>query len=299
MIETPIKQNNWQSVVVSIIAVLAIAGSVYLWIQLDQSQQLITQHEETQADLKEQLTQLSEQLSDTEADNEELREDLEAAENRNQEFEERIEELGATVGDIARYTSVDPELLKKYSRVFFLSENYIPSDLARIDRDYVYDRDVEQFHERAYPFLEEMIEDAEDSDVELKIISAFRSFQEQNSINDRYTITYGAGTANQFSAEQGYSEHQLGTTVDFTTPELGANFESFASTVAYEWLLDNAHDYGFVLSYPEGNAYYIFEPWHWRFVGVDLAQDLEDEGDQFYDWEQRKIDEYRGELFEN
>ncbi|MEX2369235.1 MAG: D-alanyl-D-alanine carboxypeptidase family protein [Candidatus Paceibacterota bacterium] len=299
MIETLNEQNNWQSIVVSIIAVLAIAGSVYLWIQLDQSQQQITQYEETQVDLQEQLTQLREQLSATEADNEELREDLEVAENRNEEFEERIEELGATVGDIARYTSVDPELLKKYSRVFFLSENYVPSDLARIDRDYVYNRDVEQFHEHAYPFLEDMIEDAENDDIELKVISAFRSFQEQNSINNSYTITYGAGTANQFSAEQGYSEHQLGTTADFTTPELAANFEDFASTAAYEWLLDNAHDYGFVLSYPEGNAYYIFEPWHWRFVGVELAQEIEDDGDHFYDWEQRDIDEYRGKLFEN
>jgi D-alanyl-D-alanine carboxypeptidase len=283
----------------SVIVLLAITGGIYLWTQLDESQKQITQYEENQTQLKEQLAQLREQLFATEADNEELREDLEEAENRNEEFEERIEDLGETVGEISRYTSVDPELLKKYSRVFFLSDNYTPSDLTQVDRDYTFERDVEQFHERAYSFLENMLEDAEDDDVDLKIISAYRSFGKQRNLNDSYSVTYGAGTANQFSAEQGYSEHQLGTTVDFTTPEPGANFEIFNTTEAYGWLLDNAHKYGFILSYPEGNSYYVYEPWHWRFVGVNLAEDLEDEDDNFYDWDQRDIDKYRGEVFED
>ena len=109
-------------------------------------------------------------------------------------------------------------------------------------------------------------------------------------------VTYGSG-ANQFSADQGFSEHQLGTTIDFTTPELGANFDNFKSSSAYDWLLSNAYKYGFVISYPEGNNYYQFEPWHWRFVGKGLAKRLYEDGEYFYDLDQRTIDSYLINIF--
>ena len=110
-------------------------------------------------------------------------------------------------------------------------------------------------------------------------------------------MTFGSG-ANKFSAEQGYSEHQLGTTIDFTTPALGASFSAFDTTSAYEWLQGNAHRFGFVLSYPKGNAYYIYEPWHWRFVGVELATKLHTEGKRFYDMDQREINDYLSKIFD-
>ena len=67
------------------------------------------------------------------------------------------------------------------------------------------------------------------------IISGFRSFNEQSNLKDNYKVVYGTG-ANKFSADQGYSEHQLGTTVDFTSTDLGAGFNSFAKSKEYEWL---------------------------------------------------------------
>ena len=111
-------------------------------------------------------------------------------------------------------------------------------------------------------------------------------------------ITYGPGTANQFSADQGCSEHQLGTSVDFTTLDAGAVFSKFRTDPAYQWLKDNAHNYGFILSYPEENSYYKFEPWHWRFVGVELAKTLHRENKYFYDLDQREIDTYLIKLFD-
>ena len=249
--------------------------------------------------LGDQIRKLQNDLQEAEEENDDLEDDLEDAEDMNEEFEERIEELGETVGDISRYTSVDPELLKKYSRVYFLSENYTPESLEEIDSEWLAEGKVElEFHAEAYGELEDMLEDAEDDGVDLRIVSAYRSFQTQQILNDSYQVTYGEG-ANQFSAEQGYSEHQLGTTVDFTTPELGNSLtQQFDQTESFEWLEDNAHEYGFVLSYPEGNRFYTYEPWHWRFVGVELAEDLDDDGASFYDWSQREIDEYRGELFQ-
>src|SRR5690606_18737682 len=108
---------------------------------------------------------------------------------------------------------------------------------------------------------------------------------------------YGSG-ANAFSADQGFSEHQLGTTVDFTTTGLGGGLQGFGNTPAYQWLVQNAYKYGFVLSYPEDNAYYVFEPWHWRYVGEDLAEDLHDDDQHFYDLPQREIDQYLLHIFD-
>jgi D-alanyl-D-alanine carboxypeptidase len=111
-------------------------------------------------------------------------------------------------------------------------------------------------------------------------------------------VTYGSG-ANQFSADQGYSEHQLGTTVDLTTEgvkiPLTTNFED---TPSYKWLSENAYRYGFTLSYPKNNLYYEYEPWHWRFVGVELATKLYNEKIYFSDMEQRIIDTFLVNIFD-
>ena len=152
---------------------------------------------------------------------------------------------------------------------------------------------------RVLPFLEELIKGAEEDDVELLILSAYRSFDTQAQLKGQYVQTFGNSAANRFSADQGYSEHQLGSTVDFTTSEVGSNLSEFESSEAFKWLSDNAYKYGFVLSYPKNNGYYIYEPWHWRFVGKDLARRLRKENKGFYDLDQREIHEYRVDLFED
>ena len=142
-----------------------------------------------------------------------------------------------------------------------------------------------------------MVKDAKADGVDLWVVSAYRSFETQAELKSAYTVTYGSG-ANAFSADQGFSEHQLGTTLDFTTKGLGGGLSGFGNTEAYQWLLEHAHQYGFTLSYPEGNSYYMYEPWHWRFVGEDLAKDLHRANAHFYDWDQRKIDGYLVNIFD-
>ena len=63
-------------------------------------------------------------------------------------------------------------------------------------------------------------------------------------------------------------------------------------------MLDNAYKHGFTLSYPEDNEFYVYEPWHWRFVGKDLARDLHREDRRFYDVEQRELDTYLISIFD-
>jgi len=112
-------------------------------------------------------------------------------------------------------------------------------------------------------------------------------------------MTYGAGTANSFSADQGYSEHQLGTAIDFISSGQGGVLDGFDNTAAYQWMQANAYKYGFILSYPKDNGYYEYEPWHWRFVGVKLATDLHNQGKNFYDLDQRVIDNYLTTVFDD
>lgn len=241
---------------------------------------------------------LATQLSQTQISLNATHDALSAEQNRNQDFEDQINQLAGTVGILDKVSKTDPELLQKYSKIYFLNENYIPARIKQINQDYVLiDKGDQYFQGQALTFLTNLIEAAAKDDITLKIVSAYRSFETQSDLKGAYTQSYGTG-ANVFSADQGYSEHQLGTTVDLTDPITAGTYLSFKDTDTFTWLEKNAYKYGFVLSYPEGNSYYVFEPWHWRFVGVDLATDLHRTGANFYDWEQRKIDGYLVRLFD-
>lgn len=218
---------------------------------------------------------------------------------KNDAYVNQVGQLSSTVDTLTKLTTIDPQLLAKYSKVYFLNENYIPAELATITPETTFDQKrTYKFEGKALPFLEDLIADANDAGTKLLVVSAYRSFGEQAALKSGYRVTYGAGTANSFSADQGYSEHQLGTTIDFTTGILGANFSGFDKSDAYQWLLDNAYKYGFIISYPKTNTYYTYEPWHWRFVGVALATKLHDDKQHFYDLDQRTINTYLVNLFD-
>src|SRR3989344_5801285 len=211
--------------------------------------------------------------------------------------QEVLDAMSNTLGSYERLANTDRELLAKYSRVYFLNENYSPKHSVTIPPSYTYNGDGEKMIlSEVWPFLQKMIDDASTTNIDLKVASAFRSFNTQSKLKSAYTVSYGSGS-NRFSADQGYSEHQLGTTVDFTTLKIGSNFSTFEKTASYTWLTENAYKYGFILSYPKKNAYYIFEPWHWRFVGKALALKLHTENKNFYDVPQRDINEYLINIF--
>jgi LAS superfamily LD-carboxypeptidase LdcB len=244
------------------------------------------------------IVDLENQLTSAKLENESISQFLSEEQKKIVALERLKRRNEQKIDTLEKLTTIDPELLKKYSKVFFLSENYTPPSTLPIDEEYKIkpDKDLEIL-EDVYPFLHNLLEDAHEDGIDLRVISAYRSFETQMQLKSTYVTTYGSG-ANQFSADQGYSEHQLGTTVDFGTPEVPGAYNSFENTTAFTWLIDNAHKYGFILSYPKGNAYYQYEPWHWRFVGQDLARDLKKEGKDFYEMDQREIDEYLIDIFE-
>lgn len=253
----------------------------------------------TYSEINQKFNEIETVLLSTQEKSVTFEEALREAKEKSEDLKREFEKVEDNVDTLEKITTTDPELLRKYSKVYFLNENYAPSDLKTIPSEYTYNPERKyEIHSEVWPYLKDLLEEAEEDNIDIKIISAFRSFGEQAQLKGAYTVTYGAGTANQFSADQGYSEHQLGTAVDFTNSDVGATFSGFAQTETYAWLLDNAHRFGFTLSYPENNQYYIFEPWHWRFVGEDLADDLHDSGRSLYDLSQREIDEYISELFD-
>lgn len=244
------------------------------------------------------IKELHANLAEANKENSDLNNNLQTEKARNDGFENQIGTITTKVVLLDKLSRTDPQLLQKYSKVFFLNEHYVPSGLTDIEPQYIYLKDKpEQINTNVWPYLKNLLTGATSTGINLQIISGYRSFGTQSSLKSSYKFTYGAGTANQFSADQGYSEHQLGTTIDFTTAKIGTTLTGFEKTNAYDWLTNNAHRYGFTLSYPKGNAYYQFEPWHWRFVGVELATKLNRDNNHFYDLDQRVINQYLVNLF--
>ncbi len=111
----------------------------------------------------------------------------------------------------------------------------------------------------------------------LAVRSAWRSYDYQAALFDSYVRTYGRAQALKFSARPGHSEHQLGTTVDFSVGPGVPLSTKFGDSPSGKWLARNGWKYGFIMSYPEGKrsaSCYGYEPWHWRYFGRDLARKI-------------------------
>ncbi len=295
-IQTPFQK--YASLIVIILVLLA-GTFVYLYIATrNELKETSEEYFNTRTELEGNIANLQNKLATAESQNRGLQTALDIEKGRNDDFANTIQEIAGTVGVLEKLSKTDEELLQKYSKVYFLNEHYVPANLSQINPDNLYDESQDQYiHTQVLPLLENMIRDAAQEDITLYVRSAYRSFGTQTALKNGYKVTYGEG-ANTFSADQGFSEHQLGTTADFTTTGMNGALDGFDNTKAYSWLLDNAHKYGFTLSYPKGNAYYVFEPWHWRFVGKDLATFLFEEKKHFYDLDQRTIDTYLINIFD-
>ncbi len=250
----------------------------------------------TTADLSKNITQTHDSLND--ALNQQKQNSAVIAQQLGN-YQQQVSTVSSTVSTLQKLSNTDQQLLEKYSKVFFLNEYYAPAKLTPIPGTYEYSETKQlMLQNDVWTHLNKLIDDAKKENTTLYVYSAYRSFNEQSALKKEYKIIYGAGTANSFSADQGYSEHQLGTTIDLITPGLGGVIDGFDTTPAYQWMLNNAYRYGFILSYPKNNTFYVYEPWHWRFVGIKLATYLHNQGKNFYDLDQRTIDTYLVNFFD-
>lgn len=125
--------------------------------------------------------------------------------------------------------------------------------------------------------FDEMKADAAAVGLNIYVVSGFRSYETQNNLYNRYVARDGKTAADTYSARPGHSEHQTGLAFDLN--DVSDNFENTAEA---KWLNNNAYKYGFILRYPKGKTNetgYIYESWHFRYVGKDLAAKLYNNGD--------------------
>ena len=121
----------------------------------------------------------------------------------------------------------------------------------------------------AYNALYEMEQDAAAEGIVLFLNSGYRDYYTQEAIYNNYVSMDGKAEADTYSARPGHSEHQTGLAFDLNSFE-----ESFGETREGKWLAENCHKYGFIIRYPKGKEHitgYIYEPWHVRYLGKDVA----------------------------
>ncbi|MDT0125192.1 M15 family metallopeptidase [Paenibacillus sp. RRE4] len=161
-----------------------------------------------------------------------------------------------------------------------LPEGYEPSDLVEPDVPFSFEGPHEKRHMRkeAAEALEKLFAGAKADGIELRAVSGYRSYKRQVSIYNNNVKTKGEEYASRVSAVPGRSEHQTGLAIDVSSPSVGNVLEEvFGSSKEGKWLDEHAAEYGFIIRYPKGQESktgYVYEPWHIRYVGADIAPDV-------------------------
>lgn len=127
--------------------------------------------------------------------------------------------------------------------------------------------------------LQTMFNNAKTVGLNLMLVSGYRSYNLQKIIYNRHVSQYGMVEANKTSAKAGHSEHQTGLAADVGTASRQCELQTcFGDLPEGKWLADNAYKYGFIVRYPAESTSltgYSYEPWHLRYVGIQLAQQLQ------------------------
>jgi D-alanyl-D-alanine carboxypeptidase len=162
--------------------------------------------------------------------------------------------------------------------------SYEPTDLVSPDVPLRLDAGTEemQMRKEAATAIEQMFADAKKDGLTLMVSSAFRSYDYQEGLYNTYVKQQGRAVADTQSARPGFSEHQTGWAIDVEPSSRECEVEEcFADTPEGKWVAENAYKYGFVIRYHEGKqdtTGYIYEPWHLRYVGKDLAAEVKEQG---------------------
>lgn len=167
-------------------------------------------------------------------------------------------------------TSKDNLLL--VNKYYQLEKDFKFDDIVPISQQYAYAG--HRMRKEVHDSYISMWHAAKEQGYTLIVNSSYRDYDFQQYLYDSYKNRYGEEKANTFSAKPGHSEHQTGLALDIVTYGGQLN-ESFADTEEYEWLKENAHLFGFIVRYPKDKTHitgYAFEPWHYRYVGKDVAK---------------------------
>ena len=165
-------------------------------------------------------------------------------------------------------------LVNKLNR---LQSNYVPHDLEQISLNYATNNKF--LRKEAKENFEKLSSDAKKIGYSIIAVSAYRDYDYQENLFNNYVKEKGENYALKCSAKAGHSEHQTGLSVDV----MGSNndYDQFEKSKEFDWMKNNSYKYGFILRYPKGKEYitgFKYEPWHYRYVGKDIASIIYTEG---------------------
>lgn len=149
-------------------------------------------------------------------------------------------------------------------------------EMLLVNKEYSLPSDFGGENAEATAALNTLYSAAANDGISLWTVSGYRSYETQESVYAGHVANKGQEEADKVSARPGHSEHQTGLAFDVNSLS-----SSFGSTPEGIWLEENMADYGFILRYPEGKTErtgYSYEPWHIRYVGVELAQKIHESG---------------------
>ena len=180
----------------------------------------------------------------------------------------------------ARNLNTPKILVNKY---YYLGEDYVPDNLKSISKRFALGG--MKLVSEARDAFEEMAGDAEEEDLEIIAMSSYRRYAYQVDLYNRYVESDGKEEADTYSGRPGHSEHQTGLAVDVYDGEL--DYTKFEKTNEYKWMMKHAHEYGFILRFPqdkEEETGYHFESWHYRYVGKEAATYIKENNISFEEY---------------
>ena len=183
--------------------------------------------------------------------------------------------------DMEGYRYVDivtepDELYVLLNKNFMLPQDWEPEELTNIGHGFL-------VRPEAAEQLEKMRAAMRDDNLNLVIVSTYRTIARQRNLFNNAASSRGVRRAERSIARPGHSEHNTGLAVDVLHRGATGSLSSmrFEGTSQFSWLVENAHEFGFILRYPQGYTEisgYIFEPWHWRFIGIPIATAMKNRG---------------------
>lgn len=177
------------------------------------------------------------------------------------------------LADLQRVLASDTDdLLTLVDKQHYLAADFVPADIAALKPNdfYLLNRNDLSLRLPVEKALQKMALAAKEDGINLVVSSTYRSYDYQKNLYERNVRQLGKAVADRESAPPGASQHQLGVAVDF-----GSITDEFAQTKQGRWLAENAGDYGWSLSFPDGYedvTGYRWECWHFRYVGVAAVE---------------------------
>ena len=166
------------------------------------------------------------------------------------------------------------------NKTYPLTSNWLPKNTH--SKDFNDDKACQTcIDETAWKAWNEMKSDANAAGFNIWIQSGFRSYGLQEWLYNKYAKRDGYEKADKYSARAGHSEHQTGLAFDICSKDLPCISSGFNNTAPAKWLETNAYRYGYILRYPKGKENetgYMYESWHFRYVGKELAEKLYNDG---------------------